>query len=336
MLLSIIIPVYNTPAEKLERCFASIQYPEDIEYEIIVVDDGSRTRVGDYITEYKMHEKRMQYVYQENAGVSAARNKGIQLAKGAYVMFVDSDDTVIPYSLEAGDFSRGAEIIFLDIMVRERRKEYVRKSFEGHSAVLDKKDVLTRAITTSKINGPFGKLFDRDFLRSRQLFFNTGMIQGEDAEFGIKAVLAADKMMYIERCVYLYWHIFASGQDRLCRYPDQILRDRQILYSMKKDIVRKGGFFESHTQEELLLRLEESNIDGLFNIWTSLYVNKGLDQNIGKKIADEADKAGNLAGKKISGKVKMKYDMLVHHNRNFIKIAAVLRYIYISLFAKLK
>ena len=105
---------------------------------------------------------------------------------------------------------------------------------------------------------------------------------------------------------------------------------------MKKDIVRKGGFFESHTQEELLLRLEESNIDGLFNIWTSLYVNKGLDQNIGKKIADEADKAGNLAGKKISGKVKMKYDMLVHHNRNFIKIAAVLRYIYISLFAKLK
>lgn len=95
-MLSIIIPVYNS-AFWLEACVNSIlrsalQYPWD--FEIILVNDGSTDGSAEICEGFKSKDSRIVCFHQENAGVSAARNVGLQLAKGEYICWVDSDDTI--------------------------------------------------------------------------------------------------------------------------------------------------------------------------------------------------------------------------------------------------
>lgn len=90
-LVSIIIPVYNLE-NYIENCLKSISAQTYKNIEIICVDDGSKDNSADVVRDYAKSDNRVRYVYQENAGVSAARNKGIAEAKGDYLMFVDGDD----------------------------------------------------------------------------------------------------------------------------------------------------------------------------------------------------------------------------------------------------
>lgn len=91
--LSFIVPVYNV-APYLRMCVASLisqDYPKD-QYEIILVDDGSTDTCPEICDEYARMFDNIRVIHQENAGLSAARNSGIEVAKGEYVCFVDSDD----------------------------------------------------------------------------------------------------------------------------------------------------------------------------------------------------------------------------------------------------
>ena len=98
MKLSVIIPAYNSEmflAETLE-CLDR-QLLNDIQ--IIVVDDGSTDKTAEIVEEYTRKLKNILYIHQENAGVSAARNNGIDYAMGKYTVFLDSDDIFTPKSL---------------------------------------------------------------------------------------------------------------------------------------------------------------------------------------------------------------------------------------------
>lgn len=95
MFLSVILPTYNV-SSFLPDCLASIlrqDFPQD-DYEAIFVDDGSSDDSGAILTETARKYPQIRYYRQENAGVSAARNRGIELASGDYVWFVDPDDII--------------------------------------------------------------------------------------------------------------------------------------------------------------------------------------------------------------------------------------------------
>lgn len=94
-LISVIIPVYNVE-KYLRRCLNSVVVQTYEHIEIILVDDGSTDDSGDICDEYADRDKRIVVIHQENQGQSAARNKGVDIAKGSYIAFVDSDDFVIP------------------------------------------------------------------------------------------------------------------------------------------------------------------------------------------------------------------------------------------------
>ncbi len=95
--LSIIIPMYNAAAY-IGACLDSIQRMglDEGSYEVIVIDDGSRDNGGEVVARYP----EVQYVRQENQGLSATRNRGIGMARGKYIWFVDSDDEVGPDSIQ--------------------------------------------------------------------------------------------------------------------------------------------------------------------------------------------------------------------------------------------
>lgn len=97
--LSIIIPVYNAE-DYLDRCLVSILEQDFSSYEVILVDDGSTDSSPMICDRYSDTDPRFRTVHKKNGGVSSARNVGLDLAKGEYVMFVDSDDSLLPDSLE--------------------------------------------------------------------------------------------------------------------------------------------------------------------------------------------------------------------------------------------
>ncbi len=92
-LISVIVPVYNV-SEYLPRCVESITAQTYQNIEIILVDDGATDNSGILCDEYALRDSRIKVVHKENGGLSSARNAGIQIAKGEYLTFVDSDDYI--------------------------------------------------------------------------------------------------------------------------------------------------------------------------------------------------------------------------------------------------
>lgn len=89
--LSIIVPVYNVE-QYLPRCIDSILGQTFQDFELILVDDGSQDRCGSICDDYANQDSRIKVIHKENEGVSIARNKGLDIACGKYITFIDSDD----------------------------------------------------------------------------------------------------------------------------------------------------------------------------------------------------------------------------------------------------
>ena len=93
--ISLIIPIFN--AEKtLQRCLDSVRQQTYSNLEVILIDDGSTDGSRNICMSFAKRDSRLRYLYQPNAGVSAARNLGLDAATGTYVAFLDSDDWLSP------------------------------------------------------------------------------------------------------------------------------------------------------------------------------------------------------------------------------------------------
>ena len=92
--VSIIVPVYNVE-KYIEKCLNSLISQSYRNIEIILIDDGSKDNSGKICDKYKKKDPRIKVIHKENAGVSEARNSGIQKATGKYLCFVDADDFVM-------------------------------------------------------------------------------------------------------------------------------------------------------------------------------------------------------------------------------------------------
>lgn len=118
--LSIIVPVYNVE-HYLPQCIESILNQTFTDFELILIDDGSPDRCPQICDKYAQKDRRIVVIHQENAGVSAARNAGVKIAKGKYIGFVDSDDWI-----EAEMYENMMQVAIqdsLDVVVCGVRKE---------------------------------------------------------------------------------------------------------------------------------------------------------------------------------------------------------------------
>ncbi len=91
MRFSIIVPIYNVEAY-IKKCLNSILFQTFLDFEIILVDDGSRDKSGTICDEYAKNDARIKVIHKENGGLSSARNVGLESARGEYILFIDSDD----------------------------------------------------------------------------------------------------------------------------------------------------------------------------------------------------------------------------------------------------
>lgn len=210
IMLSFIVPVYNVE-DYLVECVESLIIGEMENTEIILIDDGSKDNSG--IIGEKLAQKYacVSCYHQKNAGVSSARNAGLQKAQGKYVTFFDADDRATAGSIE--EVLRWARKADSDICFLQARKLFPNGKTtdlgDGISrAYIDKKDkieVFHYLATRSKYSGSAcTKLFKKDLLDQNNIVFSTGRRYGEDLSFVLRCLLAANRFDALDMPYYEY------------------------------------------------------------------------------------------------------------------------------------
>ena len=118
MLISVIVPVYNVE-KYLADCVESILQQTFRDFELILIDDGSKDRSGEICDAFAETDDRIVVVHQDNQGQSKTRNYGVLISKGEYIVFVDSDDLIFPHYLETlykESQNSGAELVICSLL----------------------------------------------------------------------------------------------------------------------------------------------------------------------------------------------------------------------------
>ena len=204
-LISVIVPVYN--AEKyLEKCVDSILGQTHRELEIILVDDGSTDSSGAICDRYAELDARVVVLHKENGGQATARNMALDIAGGAYIGFVDSDDYIAPpmYStLLSALTENGCEIsVCARYTVGEMTGEEKPVFCSENSLLLTSKEALRRLCVYDRVDSsPCDKLFKKELFDG--IRFPAGYIC-EDVDVVYRLLDRAEKIVHCGRPMYYY------------------------------------------------------------------------------------------------------------------------------------
>lgn len=210
-LISVIVPVYQ--AEKvLPRCINSIINQTYTDLDIILIDDGSRDRSAGLCDEYAEKDKRVKVVHQANGGVSKARNVGLEVAKGSYVLFVDSDDEIQPGFVQSfvdADVDKESTLLFQGCIVKSAKREVL---YQCSDKIYEKSN-FAKCIANNELymhGGPTGKLYSMKIIREHSLSFDSRFKNYEDLMFFLDYINYIDKIKFQSDLGYIY-HSHESG-----------------------------------------------------------------------------------------------------------------------------
>lgn len=206
-LFSIIVPCYNA-SSTIERCLSSIG-EQSADYEVIVVDDGSMDVNGDILDSVYSWCKQVLLVHQDNSGVSAARNAGLECVTGKWVLFCDSDD-----SLNHGALSHLSQCLAIDPSPDGVIFGYTKDSKTTVSDTIDFAD--TPVADCKEIPYVVWRMvFKKSVLDKLQLRFTAGIRYAEDQEFLLKYLLHCQNIRWITEKYYCYTPSEFSAMSRL-------------------------------------------------------------------------------------------------------------------------
>lgn len=208
-MVSIIVPVYN--AERyLEKCVSSILAQTEGDFQLILVDDGSTDASAEICDEFAKKDSRVMVIHQKNAGVSAARNAGLDAACGEYICFVDPDDTLEPDMLEhttTAALTNGADLVLFDPYVRFQGRSDV--SVDSIPFLPGNTSYEKKQISPAQLRFMAGTvwrfLYQRDLIERNKLRFDTTLPLSEDRLFNITAMGCCKKIYYLREPLYHYW-----------------------------------------------------------------------------------------------------------------------------------
>lgn len=201
MFISIIIPVYKVE-KYLHQCINSILKQKFKEYEIILIDDGSPDSCPSICDEYAKKNERIKVVHQENSGVSNARNTGLKIAKGDFIMFLDGDDIMTEESL-----IKVYELIKeknSDLFIFAYNELYSENELKHISIIDTKEETITinnkkdyykiLDLTKTVIFQVWGKVFNRSIIINNEIFFDESLISAEDCDFFFRYYLKTNNV----------------------------------------------------------------------------------------------------------------------------------------------
>lgn len=208
-LISVIVPVYN-PGGYLAPCLESLIAQTYRNLEMILVDDGSTDGSGAVCDAFARLDGRIKVIHQQNSGVSAARNAGLEIASGDYLTFVDSDDALIPRAMETALeylLEHGADVVTYGWLKQyEDHAEDCRMEFE---VTEDISGVIRQILMQYSAYGggyPWNKLWRRETVLydCRAPEFAPELYYFEDLEWVVRMLLYARKLVVCPEVLYRY------------------------------------------------------------------------------------------------------------------------------------
>lgn len=198
--ISVIIPVYN--AEKyLRRCIDSVLSQTFTDFELLLIDDGSKDKSGAICDEYAAKDSRVRVFHKENGGVSSARNLGIDNAKGEWISFVDADDEISNLEeLQIADYK--SDMILFTLKVITPEDYYTEKTFLKSDWPKTKKNYIHHYLHFHIFSSVCAKLIRSSVIGD--LRFDTEIKFGEDALFNLKILASLNEIELCDKVEYVY------------------------------------------------------------------------------------------------------------------------------------
>ena len=234
--LSVIIPVYN--GEKfLHKCLDSVINQTYKNLEIICIVDGATDSSADIIKEYMQKDNRIKLIEQQNQGVSKTRNKGIDIASGDYITFVDQDDYIEPemYASMMEKIKQDSS----DIAICSIEVIQIEPEFYNLDGIKEKYKYMQEGLNIASI---WNKIFKKSKIDEYKIKFLENMQIGEDLDFAFRYISVSDKVSFVNKHFYKY--VKHSGNN---------LNDRtkriSIFYCMKNSYDFINTHFQKDTKE---------------------------------------------------------------------------------------
>lgn len=267
-IVSIIIPCYNVEMY-VEKCIRSIMEQEYRDIEIIPVDDGSPDNTPIILDKLASEDPRIHVIHKQNAGVSAARNSGLDLARGKYIVFVDGDDYI------AKDYVD----YMLNLATKDDADFVLSKNWymqDGQNQLsTDNIETITPAQATALLLSPrimvgcWNKMYKKSFLDQHKLRFSTSLFYGEGLFFITKVAQLAKRIVVGERMVYYY------------------RKNNEASATTKYDIAkyRNGEVSIDRIGKELIIK--DADVDLMFSLHKSLFCMTALSHTYAQHLNNE-------------------------------------------------
>ncbi len=247
--VSVIIPVYNSE-KVLNQCIDSVCNQTLSDIEIICVDDGSEDNSLKILKEYEKKDSRVNVLSQKNSGAGVARNKGIDLAKGEYIAFVDSDDWIEGNALEKlynNIKSNDSDMVLFNSIEHKPNNEFRKRIYLKKDDSIDYNNYTFDYHMNKNfvMNGMFviwSKFYKTSFIKDNNIRFYCHDIFN-DVQFHIQSMLFAKRISYLPEILY---HYRRMGQNSL-QNSRAVSRKGFILFDIFDEIeqwLKDNGFFK--------------------------------------------------------------------------------------------
>lgn len=282
-LLTVVVPVYTVEKDFLDDCFKSILGQTFGDYELIIVNDGAPDDIGAFIDGYDFLGADVSVIRQENRGVAAARNAGMDAASGKYITFIDADDTIADDTFEKTvGYARqnGLEVLLWGInRISPDGVTYRFSPYTCDIPVFSDRQLEEVALKCMVGILPFyvcppagedaagsacAKLYELEFLRKHGLRYTPGLKRSEDMLFNLEVLDAAQRAGYLYAFFYNYRQSASSAT--FCYRENGLDIMTPVLWGIRDLLVEKNKpdiYFQVYYMRCMFFFLESMDIDHL-------------------------------------------------------------------------
>lgn len=261
--ISVIIPVYNA-RNYLRECIDSVITQRGFENaELILVDDGSTDVSSAICSMYSERFDNVIYFRQENSGVSAARNKGIELSSGEYILFVDADDFLYKGIIAEILCSLGKDnpdLLFFDFVHEYNDfNNFIKYPFEKNKILGEsfiKKELADFMLHDSAMNAVWNKVMKKQIITDNNIQFSYGKKYGEDKEFILKYLVKCNSVFYLPENGYFYRYVNSGAiHKERSDYFYTLLEDFDFVLEYYKNFELDEKYVEEKYRKRLAAQL---------------------------------------------------------------------------------
>lgn len=294
--ITVIVPVYNVEDIYLRECLDSIMSQTLDNFELICVSDGAADNSVAILNEYAAKDSRITVLCQENQGVCVARNNALDIAKGRYITFIDSDDTVEKDNLKG--IVEYADDNALDVLMWG-----MYRCFSDHKTAFSpytqdikcfskeqKEEVQFKCLvgilpffkcppaSSDAAGSACAKLYRREFLEAHSLRYTKGLKRAEDMLFNLQVFDAAERIGYLYKFYYNYRQLSSSAtytyrENGIDIFTDSLIGIKNHLDNKKKSDL----YYQIYYMRCMFFFLESMDMD---------YLNPANPKSLPEKISD--------------------------------------------------